>query len=500
MEQSQTKGLKNGLPEMNEREFFQEMCNLIVKEAIDKTTSGKCKVLNFVHPHLLSEKIDLAIRDDPASQEELLKLCQQTFDYSVRPGHPRFFNQLFGGQDLVGLAGQWMTDAINPSIYTFEVSPVFTLMELEVLCKLRQLCGYKSGDGIFCPGGSIANMYALNIARYKRCPEIKQKGLYNSPRLVAFTSEQSHYSLKKGMAFLGLGVDNLVSVKCDQMGRMIPEELEKEILEAKNKGGDPYFVCATSGTTVLGAYDPLVPIADICERHGLWLHIDAAWGGGALASSKYSHLMQGVERSNSLTWCQHKMMGVPLQCSAFLLREENGLMHHSHCAAASYLFQKDKFYDMSYDTGDKSIQCSRKADALKLWLMWKAKGNRGFDEEITRKFDNSRYMADLIRNRENFKLLLEPQCTNVTFWYIPPSLKAMPDGPEFQRKLHKVAPIIKERMMKNGTMMIGYQPLGDHPNFIRMVYCNHATTTQDVEWIVEEIERLGHDIVIPDEI
>ncbi|XP_033624403.1 cysteine sulfinic acid decarboxylase-like isoform X2 [Asterias rubens] len=495
-----TNGVINGKEShsMSDREFFQKMYELIFKEAIEKTTAGKCKVSNFVHPQELKEKLDLAIKDEAMPPEKILKLCQQTFDYSVKPGHPRFFNQLFAGQDLYGLAGQWMSDAINPSQYTYEVSPVFTLMELEVMKKLRELCGYKSGDGIFCPGGSIANMYAMNIARYKHCPQIKQQGLYGQARLVLFTSEHSHYSIKKGAAFLGLGTDNIVFVKSDEIGRMMPDHLEKAIIETKHNGGEPFFVVATSGTTVLGAYDRLDAIADICEAHGIWMHVDAAWGGSVLFSAKYRHLMQGVERTNSVTWCQHKMMGVPLQCSAFLVREEESVMHNGHCAAASYLFQKDKFYDMSFDTGDKSIQCSRKVDALKLWIMWKAKGNRGFEAEINQKFENSRHMADLIQKRDNFRLLMEPQCTNVTFWYVPPSLQSIPEGPEYWEKLAKVAPIIKERMMKNGTMMIGYQPLGDHVNFIRMVYANHATTTQDVDWIVDEIERLGHDIVIAD--
>lgn len=478
------------------RQFFQDLYSLVYEQLIKKTASGKARVINFLDPDTLQKEFDFSIREKGETNERLLQLVEQTIDLSVKPGHPRFFNQLYSGQDLHGLAGTWLTEAINTSQYTYEVAPVFTFMEAEVLERLRQVVGYEKGDGIFCPGGSIANMYALNIARYKRCPDIKTKGLYCSGRLVMFTSEQGHYSITKGAAFLGFGTDNIKVIKCDERGRMIPAELEKAIIAAKEEGGEPFFVNGTGGTTVFGAYDPLDKIADLCEKYDLWFHVDAAWGGSALMSSKYRHVLRGIERSNSMTWCQHKMMGVPLQCSAFLLRDDKELMMHAHCANARYLFQQDKCYDIKYDTGDKSIQCGRKVDALKLWLMWKAKGNMGFDEEITRKFENARYMAELCKEREGFELVVEPAAPNVCFWYIPPSMRDMPDGPEFRKKLHKVAPIIKERMMKTGSMMIGYQPLGPHVNFFRMIYSNNSTTKKDVEWIVDEIERLGHDIVV----
>ena len=131
---------------------------------------------------------------------------------------------------------------------------------------------------------------------------------------------------------------------------------------------------ATEGTTVFGAFDPINALADVCAKYGLWLHVDSAWGGGVLMSRKHRHLMAGVERADSVTWNPHKLLGVPQQCSVILCRHQ-GLLKDVHRAEATYLFQKDKFYDISYDTGDKTFQCGRKVDVLKFWLMWKAKVN-----------------------------------------------------------------------------------------------------------------------------
>ncbi|XP_072173465.1 cysteine sulfinic acid decarboxylase-like [Diadema setosum] len=476
--------------------FLQECFNLMITEGYVKPLNGDCKVINFKHPKDLKQAMDLEIRDEPETHDQLLALCRDVFANSVKIGHPQFYNQLFAGQDTYGLAGSWMTECINESQYTYEVAPVFTLMEQEVIKKLRELCGYTNGDGIFCPGGSTANMYGINLARYQLNNDYKIKGTFGSKPLVIFASDQSHYSVLKGAAFLGIGTENVIKVKTDSSGRMLPSSLEEEILAAKARDTIPLVVVGTSGTTVLGAYDPLDKIADVCEKYGIWFHIDAAWGGGALLSKKYRHYLNGIERSDSMTWCQHKMMGVQLQCSAFLLNGKDDLMARGMSAKAKYLFQQDKFYDVSYDTGDKSLQCGRKVDAFKLWLMWRAKGNRGFEAEIDHKFAISRYFADLVREREGFELVMEPQCTNVGFWYFPLCLRNEERTPEFWQRLHKVAPQIKEGMVQSGTMLIGYQPNGSFVNFFRIIFANARVTQESVGFVLDEIDRLGRDIQV----
>lgn len=486
--------ITNGQAEGNGSKFLQDVFELLVREGVEKGINPDTKVIEFRHPKELLAQLDLELRDDGEDDERLLEYCSQAIQYSCRTGHPRFFNQLFGGYDQYGLAGSWLSDTVNTSQYTFEVAPVFTLMEQVTLRNLWQKCGYTKGDGIFCPGGSISNMFALNVARYYRYPEVKTEGMHAVPKLCLFTSEQGHYSINKGAAFLGLGVNNVVFVKCDDAGHMIISELEKGIVQAKEEGRTPYLVNATAGTTVLGAYDPLEPIADLCEKYNLWMHVDCCWGGGALMSEKYKYLCKGIERSDSVAWNPHKMMGSPLQCCAFLTKHV-GILQQAHSANAKYLFQQDKFYDVSYDTGDKSIQCGRKVDVFKLWLMWKAKGNSGFEKSVNNAFDNAKYLTKKIKAREGFKLVIsEPECTNVCFWYIPPSMRGQEETEEWRQRLSQVAPVIKERMVKAGTMLIGYQPQGNKVNFFRMVISNLDCTSADMDFLINEIDNLGHDL------
>ncbi|XP_027306900.2 acidic amino acid decarboxylase GADL1 [Anas acuta] len=474
--------------------FVEEACKIIMEEVIQKANDVTEKVCEWRAPETLKKILDLEMRDTGESHQKLLQLCQDVIQYSVKTSHPRFFNQLYAGIDYYSLVARFITEALNPSVYTYEVSPVFLLVEETVIKKMIEFIGWEEGDGIFNPGGSVSNMYAMNLARYKFCPEIKEKGLSGLPRLVLFTSEECHYSMKKAASFLGIGTENVYFIKTDERGKMIPEELEKQVQRARKEGSAPFLVCATAGTTVLGAFDPLDEIADICEKHGLWLHVDASWGGSALISRKHCRLLHGIHRADSVAWNPHKMLLAGIQCCALLVKDNSGLLKKCYSAKAAYLFQQDKFYDVSYDTGDKSIQCSRRPDAFKFWLMWKALGTTGLEERVNRALALARYLVEEIKKREGFQLLLEPEYANVCFWYIPPSLRKMEDGPEFWQKLHEVAPIIKERMMKKGSMMLGYQPHRGKVNFFRQVVISPQVSREDMDFLLDEIELLAKDL------
>uniref|UniRef100_A0A674BYA3 Glutamate decarboxylase 1 n=1 Tax=Salmo trutta TaxID=8032 RepID=A0A674BYA3_SALTR len=486
---------KNG--EEPTMQFLLEVVDILTNY-VRKTFDRSTKVLDFHHPHQLLEGMEgfnLELSDQPESLEQILVDCRDTLKYGVRTGHPRFFNQLSTGLDIIGLSGEWLTSTANTNMFTYEIAPVFVLMEQLTLKKMREIIGWPDGegDGIFSPGGAISNMYSVMIARYKFFPEVKTKGMTAAPRLVLFTSEHSHYSIKKASAALGFGTENLILLSTDErFVEVIPADLEAKVIDAKARGCVPMFVNATAGSTVYGAFDPIHEIADICEKYNMWLHVDGAWGGGLLMSRKHRHKLCGVERANSVTWNPHKMMGVPLQCSAILVRER-GVLSGCNSMCAGYLFQPDKQYDVSYDTGDKAIQCGRHVDIFKFWLMWKAKV---IDLSMFCCLDLSHYLYTKIKGREGYQMVFdgEPQHTNVCFWYLPPGIRDMPDGQEKREKLHKVAPKIKALMMESGTTMVGYQPQGDKVNFFRMVISNPAATRSDIDFLTDEIERLGQDL------
>ncbi|XP_057377339.1 cysteine sulfinic acid decarboxylase-like [Daphnia carinata] len=491
MDRFQTKPSKD-----QHEQFIRQVIDVLLKEAVFQGTSNDSLVIEWMEPESLMALLGEELPKNPESDDNLIKLIKDVVRYSVKTGHPHFINQLFSSLDPYGLVAQWVTDSLNPSVYTYEVAPVFTLLEHKLLCEMRRYVGFPggSGDGVFCPGGSMANIYGIQCARHHAMPDLKEKGTFASRRLVVLTSKDAHYSIKKACFLLGIGTSNLYLVDVDNDGRMNLAHLREEIQRALKEGARPFMVSATAGTTVLGSTDPLDGIADICQEFGLWMHVDAAWGGGALMSTKHRHILNGIQRADSVTWNPHKLLGVPQQCSTFLTRHLN-LLLEANSASASYLFQKDKFYDPKWDVGDKYLQCGRRADVLKFWLMWQAKGSLGLERHVDTLFENAAYFTSFIRDREGFKLVLEePSFVNVCFWYIPPSLRNSQHDEDYHEKLHRIAPKIKERMIKKGSMMITYQPLRNLPNFFRLVLQSSGVNTKDMEFFAEEIERLGCDL------
>ncbi|KAI6216733.1 Glutamate decarboxylase 1 [Aphelenchoides fujianensis] len=438
--------------------FLQEVVNVLldyIKELNDRSS----KILEFHHPDEVKKLIDLSIPEKPLPLDSLLKSCQEVLKLGVKTGHPRFFNQISCGLDLVSMAGEWLTATANTNMFTYEISPLYILMEKEVMRKMIDLIGWPAdkGDGTFTSGGAIANMYAMNVARHQYYPPHQVVGMSGAKTLCCFISENSHYSIKGSAATLGIGADYCFCIESDKHGRMIPEALEKKIVECKKEGLVPFFVVATAGTTVYGAFDPLPQIADICDSHKLWFHVDAAWGGGLLLSPEHRHKLSGIDRASSVTWNPHKLMGCLLQCSACFIKQDS-LLFQCNQMSADYLFQQDKPYDVSYDTGDKVIQCGRHNDFFKFWLMWRSK----------------------------------PEFLNICFWYVPPSLRHL-DLKEKNARLEKIAPKIKARMMERGTTMVGYQPDKQRPNFFRIIISNQAITEEDLDFLVDEIVEIGHD-------
>ncbi|KAI4789774.1 hypothetical protein KUCAC02_035038 [Chaenocephalus aceratus] len=449
--------------------FLSEAFKIILQEVLCKGTDVKQKVCEWREPGHLALLLDVELRAAGEPQQRLLQRVQDVAKYSIKTSHPRFFNQLCRS----GLSRPGWTipqrGAQHQPLY-YEVAPVLVLIEAEVLRSLRQLIGWT---------------------------KVKSQGLWAVPRLAIFTSAESHYSVKKGAAYLGIGTDNIVVVKVDEGGRLIPEDLEEKIELTKSQGAVPLLVSCTSGTTVRGAFDPLDRVADVCEetrrldaRRREWSERDglesAAWG-------RERAVLRAAQTSDG-RGCQSKFSSLESTQAA------DGRPAVLCLAAAGYnelvenVPTQDKFYDFNLDVGDKTIQCGRKDDCLKLWLMWKAVGSIGLAERVDKAFNLVRYLVEQMRKREGFHLLWEPEFLNVCFWFIPPSMRGEEGHADYQDRLANVAPVVKERMIKQGTMMVGYQPLGDKVNFFRMIVLSTLVSKEDMDFFLDEIERLGNDL------
>ncbi|KAJ9473564.1 Glutamate decarboxylase [Diplonema papillatum] len=485
----------------------------LLKRHWNENADPEKRVFEVAPPEKIADAVKVALDDTTqAGFDELYDSLEQVCRYSVRTSHPRFMNMLYGCADIYGILGEVFATFLNTNIHTFEVSPVFTLMEVEVMSQLCKYMGYENGDGVFAPGGSFCNMFGMLMARNQACPEIRMDG-FGGKTLVCFTSKECHYSVQKGANLIGIGMRNVVGVACNDIGQMIPAELEKAVEQAKKEGKTPFMVNSTAGTTVKGAFDDFNAIADVCEKHGLWLHVDGAWGGSAVMSAKRQHLCAGISRADSITWDPHKGMGVPIQCSVVLTKKK-GVLAACNQFKAEYLFKDANLENIvskggadaekaaaelaekKYDLGDKSLQCGRHVDSLKMWLMLKRHGKVYFENRVENGFRNRDHMmVRLAEKPEAFELVSEPMYLNLCFWFIPPSCRALAnDDPVRKQKIDVAVQSIRRSLYEEGIVYINYQPQGDLPNFFRPIFNSASTTTKDIDILVERIEHFGNQL------
>ena len=373
--------------------FFNELINELIDDEL------KNPVADAIPTNELNAKFDLELRSSPAIAEDFKKELKNLVLNTPKSSSKLFFNQLFGGRHSKAILGDLLAVMLNNSMATYKIAGPQVAVEKEIIKQVNNLIGYPQGcGGTFPTGGSMSNFMSLVMARDKKNGEIRNKGMHG--KLVAYTSENSHYSIAKNAAFTGLGRDNIRYVESDEHGRINVEAFKNQVETDILNGFTPFYINATAGTTVLGAFDSVVDLAPICKKHNIWLHLDGAFGGSVIFSEKHKHLVEGIELTDSFCFNAHKTLGAPLSASVIVVRDNNYL-YNSFNNEASYLYQTD---DENYNLGQTSFECGRRNNALKFWTLWKAIGTDGIAKIVDYEF----HLADTARNyvKENTDYIL----------------------------------------------------------------------------------------------
>ncbi len=455
----------------------------------------------YKKPAELGAKLNLALSEEGEFDEKTLQnILDQVVKYTPKVRSLTYLNYFYSSPDPIGLIGDWLISLMNTNVHAYEASPVFTLVETELIKSLAKIVGYKTkSDGIFCPGGSYSNMLAMYLARKRFYPESSDNGLCNNKeRPVIFTSEQAHYSIDRAAALLGIGTKFVRKIECDQKGRIIPKYLDEKIKQAVSQGEQPFFVSATSGTTVLGGFDPLAEIKEVLLPYKrIWLHTDAAWGGAVLMSEKHCDLVKGIEGTDSATWDFHKALSAPILCSALLVKDGTDLKNLFNDADTSYLFHyHDDEEAEKPHLGEKTLQCGRRGDAFKFWLMWKMRGKRYFAGNMEKRFAIAAQAVEIIKSKKCFWIYNEqPDFWNIAFWYVPEHLRHLQGitqcTEQDRAELDKLTVNISRRMERDGQVLVNYSKLKDIPSFIRLVINNNEITENLLYQIFEIIGSAG---------
>jgi len=387
-----------------------------------KATIGDRVISPSVAPGKIAEQLRAAGWEHSAPLEQILG----EFDEVVMPGilhwgHPAFLGYFGSTSNGPALLGEIAAAALNVSAMTWRTSPAATEMETITLEWIRDLIGLPDDlFGVVYDTASIATLHALAAARERSGGEIRKRGLAGRddlPTYRIYASDQAHSSVKKSAIVLGIGEGNVVSVKTDSAFRMDVRTLREEIDADVRAGHRPLAVVATVGTTSTGSVDPIPEIGELCASQGIWLHIDAAYGGALGALEEGRWVMAGTESADSIVVNPHKWLFVPLDFSALYTRHPETL--RSVFSLVPEYLRGDAARSGEVDYMDYGIQLGRRFRALKAWMVLRSFGRAGIVSRLREHLRLAQLFASWIDADPSFALAAPVTMGIVCFRYQP---------------------------------------------------------------------------------
>jgi L-2,4-diaminobutyrate decarboxylase len=394
--------------------------------------------------------------------------------------HPDYAAHLNCPVAVPAVAAEAVVAAVNASLDTYDQSTAGTLMERRLVAWTAARIGFAAGDGIFTSGGSQSNLQALLLARDHALagrggPTTATTGSAagTTPtldRLVVVATASSHFSVQKSARLLGLGEDAVMCVATDALGRMRPDVLAATLDAARTAGRVPMCVVATAGTTDRGCIDPLGPVADACDAAGVWLHVDAAYGCGLLVSPTRRRLLDGIESARSVTVDYHKSFFQPVSSSALVVRHAEDL-----APVAWYADYLNPEGSGEPNQVDKSLQTTRRFDALKLWVTLRALGADRLGEMFDAVVDLAATAHELVEHDPDLRLVGRSQLSTVLFRYQPPGV---PDA-----RADALVPLVRRALFDSGRTVVAKTVVDGRP-CLKLTLLNPGSTPDDVRRVL----------------
>ena len=369
--------------------------------------------------------------------------------------------------------------ALNQSIAVWEMSPVGSSIEARAIRWMCDLAGYgDTAGGTFTSGGTEATTTALLSARNARFPDAWEKGMVGRGTIVC--GADAHYAVTRAAGILGVGTDNLVSIP-SRDNRMDVRALAAQLAVLAGRDAGIVAVVATAGSTATGSFDDLSAIAELCENQGIWLHVDGAHGASALFSTRHRGRLRGLDRARSVAWDPHKMMLMPLSAGMLLMRDARDL-DSAFAQRAPYLFGEggaERFRDQ----GRRSFMCSRRADALKVWIALQRHGRRGIGAMYDHLCETTHGLWRSIADRPDFEAVHEPESNILCFRYVG-------DRTDTDAALDDINADLRVRYNRSGHGWITTTLLNER-RMLRVTIMNPRTTPDHARSMLGRIAELA---------
>ncbi|MFD2672395.1 pyridoxal phosphate-dependent decarboxylase family protein [Marinicrinis sediminis] len=431
------------------------------------------------------------------SLEEAMKLIEPLLQHAVAVHHPKCAAHLHCPPLIPAIAAELLVGATNQSMDSWDQSPAATLLEQELVQWLCALFAYDCSvaDGVFTSGGTQSNLMGLLYARDAFTARhwnwnVHQQGLHpDSHQLRILCSHTAHFTVRQSASLLGLGEAAVIPIQTDHTYRMCMNDLDLKLEEMARSGAIPFAIVATAGTTDFGAIDPIEEIARRTQNRGIWLHVDAAYGGALMLSEKHRHRLQGVEAADSITVDFHKLFYQPISCGAFLMKDRQHFrLNQIH---ADYLNPVEDEWSGIPNLVNKSLQTTRRFDALKLYLSLQVTGTSGMAEMIEHTMDMAGVAAREVEADPVFEWLHTPALNALTFRYRCQGNARLAREVSVSNELENaVNHQIPERLIHQGVAVIAQTKVGQKA-CLKLTLLNPLLTRQDVLELLDAIKSAG---------
>ena len=410
-----------------------------------------------ISPELLAT-LDLPLPESGIDVVEALDEAAEALDQSLAQSRPRYLAYIGSSGLEIGALADLLAHSYDPNLALH--AGAATLIEAQALRWTAEFVGFPAAGGSFTSGGTVSNVTALAAARERAVPGSRKRG--TPPGAVVYCSSDAHYSNVRAVELLGIGSDNVRDVPIDEHRRMRPDALAEMIRADLAAGRTPIAVVATAGTTLTGAIDPLDAIADICAEHGIWMHVDGAYG--LPAASVMPERFAGLDRADSVTVDAHKWMFVPKACGIVMVRDESAL--------AAAFGHETSYIPGTRNAVDVTLEYSRPLRALKLWLAFRVHGAEKFRETIQRNIDYAHLLHTLAAQRG---------------WEVGP----VPDlSIVLMRKPGIDNAELVKRLQADGRVYISHATV-DGETWLRPCFTNVRTTASDVQVLMDVADEVS---------
>jgi L-2,4-diaminobutyrate decarboxylase len=441
-------------------------------------------------PDMLAAQFDEpVVPDDGQGLEATIdEVAKNVLAHSVSTSNPRCAAHLQCPPMIPGLVAETLLTATNQSLDSFDQAPAATVLEERVVDALCELFGFPAdADGIFTSGGTQSNFQGLLLARDRYCDRqfdrnVQAGGLPpEAESLRILCSEEAHFTGKQAAHHLGLGEDAVVTVRTDDDHRMDPDALDATLGELERQGTHPFALIGTAGTTDFGSIDPLAALADRADEHNLWFHADAAYGGALALSDAYDELLEGIERANSIAVDFHKLFYQPISCGAFLLQDGDDFRWMARNAA--YLNPEEHDEVGVPNLVSKSVQTTRRFDALKPYVAFRTLGRAGLAELVEETLELADDAASLIDAADDFELLGDPTLNAVVFRYRP---RDDMDDPT----VSQLNADVRRELLRDGRAIVARTDI-DGVTSLKFTLLNPTSTLDDVAAMLDVVRDCG---------